>query len=547
MSQREQWGGWGAAVAVALLVLIAQWHSEMMMPGGLFPAVVWFPGPIVLAALLALPTTRWPLCIGAAVVGSATACIGTGRDILLQCVTLLGELALVAAAAWLLLRPHDRLRATDRLPVMTPDLARFVVVVVVLLPVIGAAWVIAASQQLHVPMQTHVHDGTQHVWLHLVLKRAQGYLLVVPAFVAIVSLLRRSWPVIGRRLPLELLLGAVFATALFLAWSVGLPSTFSPMLLLGPIAIVVWATRTFGMEGGFLGWAALYVPCVELTAMGRGPLVAADLGQTLHQVQGWGVACSLLILLLASVAHQRREARASLQQAYAQLSELARKTMLVQEEERSRIARELHDGISQSLASISIEMSALKRPMSGQDRTRAAEIQEHLLEVTEDVRQLSHDLHPSMLRYTSLAASLATLCEGRARIGGLRIACDTLDDMPLSEVQKLNLFRVAQEALHNVERHARASVACVSLFRDGDEVVLRIDDDGIGLPPGFTRRRSPGLGMVSIGERMKILGGRYAVGAGPAAGTRLEARMPLGAADGRLAPARPLRRTTEGP
>ena len=156
----------------------------------------------------------------------------------------------------------------------------------VVLPAIGAAWTIAASRQLHVPLPTQAHDSTQHVWLHLLLKRTQGYLLVVPAFVAMVSLLRRTTPVVGRRLPFELALGVVFAAALFLAWSVRLPSTFSPMLLLGPIAIVVWATRTFGMEGGFLGWAALYVPCVELAAAGRGPLVAADLGQTLHQVQG---------------------------------------------------------------------------------------------------------------------------------------------------------------------------------------------------------------------------------------------------------------------
>ena len=109
-------------------------------------------------------------------------------------------------------------------------------------------------------------------------------------------------------------------------------------------------------------------------------------------------------LLLLRGARLVREARASLETANARLRTLARVTLQVQEEERSRIARDLHDDISQSLAAISIEMSALRRTLHGTEQAHADEIQEGLLAVSEDVRRLSHDLHPSMLRYTSLAA-----------------------------------------------------------------------------------------------------------------------------------------------
>jgi len=229
-----------------------------------------------------------------------------------------------------------------------------------------------------------------------------------------------------------------------------------------------------------------------------------------------------------------REARASLETANARLGALARVTLQVQEEERSRIARDLHDDISQSLAAISIELSTLRRALHGTEQAQAEEIQEGLLAVSEDVRRLSHDLHPSMLRYTSLASSLSALCEGHTLAGGLRVECEALQDIPLTEAQKLNLFRVAQEGIHNVKRHARASVARVSLLSAGDDVLLCVEDDGIGVSPGFVPGTSQGLGMVSIGERMRLLGGRFSLSRREGGGTRLEVRCPL-------------RRTTEAP
>jgi len=150
-----------------------------------------------------------------------------------------------------------------------------------------------------------------------------------------------------------------------------------------------------------------------------------------------------------------------------------------------------------------------------------------LLAVSDDIRRLSHDLHPSILRYTSLAASLIALCESHTAPSNLRVDCAIHEDMALNNEQKLNLFRIAQEAIHNVESHARATVALLSLSRDGEDIVLRVDDDGIGIPEDLRRRMGGGLGMISMEERARSLGGTFQVMRMAEGGSRLEVRLPI--------------------
>lgn len=409
-----RWGDsatWSVAGAAAVLAAPAQVLVDAVWSSDRAVEWLWLPGPVVLCLLLLSGRNRWAACIGGALFGCALVCALRDVPMLPACVVLFGELGCVAAAAHLLLRARDDPAGAW---IGGGDVVRFLLVAGVLLPAIGAAWHLAASQQLRA-------DLGAGAWDDLTLARALGYLLLVPP-----------------------------------------------------------------------------------------------------------------ALLLLRGARLLREARASLESANARLRALARVTLQVQEEERSRIARDLHDDISQSLAAISIEMSALRRTLHGAEQARADEIQEGLLAVSEDVRRLSHDLHPSMLRYTSLAASLAALCEAHTLHGGLRVVCDARADLALSEAQKLNLFRIAQEGIHNVERHARARVARVSLSAANGDVLLRVEDDGIGLAGDFTLGASHGLGMVSIGERMRLLGGRFTLSRCEGGGTLLEARCPL-------------RRTTEAP
>jgi two-component system sensor histidine kinase UhpB len=200
----------------------------------------------------------------------------------------------------------------------------------------------------------------------------------------------------------------------------------------------------------------------------------------------------------------------------------------MQENERSRIARDLHDDVNQSLASISIELSGLKRNADETGRERIEALQEHLLGVSDDIRRLSHELHPSMLRYTSLAASLEALCASHSR-EELRVHCDTEETFALSEQQKLELFRIAQEALHNAEKHADATQVRIALRRDGKGALLRIEDDGRGLPPDYDASHHGGLGMISMAERVKTLRGEIVFSPAARGGTRVDVRFPVAA------------------
>lgn len=226
---------------------------------------------------------------------------------------------------------------------------------------------------------------------------------------------------------------------------------------------------------------------------------------------------------MLTLAEQLQAARSSLESAHQQLADLTLRMMRVQEAERARIARDLHDNINQSLASISIELSTFKRQVQPEWKTQVENLQERLLEVSSDVRRTSHELHPSLLRYTSLAAALQGLCDSHPTEHGTRLHCHVHDDLVPDDEQKLNLFRIAQEAIHNVVRHAHARNAWIRLQSDADETVLQVDDDGVGVPDGEFRGR--GFGVISIEERARLLGGTSSLKRREEGGSRLEVRF----------------------
>ena len=156
-----------------------------------------------------------------------------------------------------------------------------------------------------------------------------------------------------------------------------------------------------------------------------------------------------------------------------------------QEAERSRIARDLHDDVSQQLAGIAIMLSGLKRSLLGPDQRRVNEtlatLRERTMSVAEALRHLSHQLHPGVLKHTGLFAALRQHCAEAQKHHRLAVtfkATDDLDDIDADTA--LCLYRVAQEALNNVVKHARAETAMVELKRTTGDVALDITDDGIG-------------------------------------------------------------------
>jgi signal transduction histidine kinase len=150
------------------------------------------------------------------------------------------------------------------------------------------------------------------------------------------------------------------------------------------------------------------------------------------------------------------------------------------------------------------------------------------MRLSADLRHLSHELHPSALEHLGLLEALRERCDDFSQESGVAVRLDVSEAWPdVSDTFALCLYRVVQEALRNVATHARARNVTVSLDRLDGHLTMQVTDDGCGFDPQATRRRS-GLGLVSLAERVRMLGGELAIAAAPDAGTRLAVSLPTG-------------------
>ena len=226
----------------------------------------------------------------------------------------------------------------------------------------------------------------------------------------------------------------------------------------------------------------------------------------------------LLALLRASLAERERE-----------LSELSARLMSVQEEERQRLARELHDEFGQSLTAVNANLWLIERqaPEDAEAlRRRAAETRRLVARTLAAMRSLSQLFRPSVLDALGLMPSLDTLLGafGERHEIATSLAGDGLPARLPAEIETA-LYRITQEALTNVARHARAGRVRVGLTAMGGEVRLEIEDDGVGLVARDGAKAPGGTGLVGIRERVRALGGKLVLHG--ERGVRLEVRVPL--------------------
>jgi signal transduction histidine kinase len=209
-----------------------------------------------------------------------------------------------------------------------------------------------------------------------------------------------------------------------------------------------------------------------------------------------------------------------------------------QEEERRRIAREMHDDWTQRLALLGIDIARLEKhlgnPAMALPLLRA--MQKQLVSLSEDVHALSRQLHPSILDDLGLVEALRSECASFSRREGITVHYRPTE-MPsgLPKDVALCIYRVAQEALRNLAKHAAANQAWVSLVAAGPSLVLRVEDKGVGFDPARARAggavnapvRSPGLGLSSMEERVRLIEAELVVMSAPGQGTTIEVRVPL--------------------
>ncbi|HKB63517.1 MAG TPA: PAS domain-containing protein, partial [Burkholderiales bacterium] len=230
---------------------------------------------------------------------------------------------------------------------------------------------------------------------------------------------------------------------------------------------------------------------------------------------------------------ERKQAENALRDSGVQLQALSRRLVELQESERKELARELHDRVGQSLTALKINIDILQPALASQGNAEVlARVADSaaLLESTMDmIENVMSELRPPMLDDHGLAAALGWHARNFSRRTGIAVAVRGSEPAVRPALQvEIALFRIAQEALNNVAKHARARRVEIALDQVNGECVMSVQDDGIGFDgvEDTSDKPKPGLGMVTMRERAQAVGGHFEVQALPARGTQLTVRVP---------------------
>ena len=333
----------------------------------------------------------------------------------------------------------------------------------------------------------------------------------------------------------------------------------TPALLYLPLPFLLWAAIRFGPKGSSA--VLLFVTVFEIWVAihGHGPFASQSAESNALSVQLFLILASMPLLFLAALIKEREQAqeaatqkeerlvlaldtaqqasqalsvsREKLHQSHSQIRALLGKLIDAQESERRRISRQLHDDLNQKIASLSMGISQLKRKLPMQETALVVELdqlRENAATLTNDVRTLSHQLHPAVLEHLGLVTALESYISNfnleehievklNAEIGAERIPFQV----------SICLYRVAVEALRNVSRHSGATSAAISLTRSDDMIELQVSDSGKGFDVE-TFKNGGGLGLISIEERLRLLQGSCQIYSAPGRGTRLVVTVPSG-------------------
>ncbi len=258
---------------------------------------------------------------------------------------------------------------------------------------------------------------------------------------------------------------------------------------------------------------------------------------TLWEQHGKQILAGLTLLLLQSLViaillinrSQRIRAERSLHTSRSEAIQLAGRLLSAQEDERTRLARELHDDLSQRLAASAIEAGQLARKSTVSPGTRAtlAQLRDDLISLSDDVHSIARQIHPTILDDLGLADALRSECDRLAAREDTAVDCQCGDIPPdLRQEVSLCLYRVAQEALWNAARHAQSNRMDVRLTSDVEMIHLEVRDFGVGFDVEHATEQ-PGLGLASMRERVRLVNGRLTIHSQLGSGTSITVDIPL--------------------
>jgi signal transduction histidine kinase len=363
--------------------------------------------------------------------------------------------------------------------------------------------------------------GVERFWTN-----ALAELTLVPAIVLCssngISWLRRAS--VAQYLEAALLaVGTALVVVLVFGFQLFSPST-TPALLYLPVPFLLWAAARFGLGGLSFSLLSVALISIRYTMHGREPFPYVSMAQNVLSLQILLCVIAAPLMFLSAIMAEARRTQDSLRRISGSLIE-------AQEQERHRIARELHDDVVQRLALLSLELEGVQEDIpdvASELRTRIGTLQTETMRITDDVQLLSHELHSSKLEYLGIVGAAKNFCKEFSERQKVEVDFQS-HDVPtaLPTELSLSLFRVLQEALRNGAKHSGVKRFEVRLWGSTGEIQLTISDLGAGFDTE-TAMKSTGLGLTSMQERLRLVHGELSIKSQPGVGTTIHARVPLG-------------------
>jgi signal transduction histidine kinase len=494
----------------ALLLLVAIVYYGATKVGFAFtPAerpisTFWPPNALLLATLLLAPRRTWWMFLLAVLPAHLIAQLQTG-------------VPLATALGWFIGNTTEALIGASCISYFTNKTLLFESVRgVTIFLLFGVLLAPLATSFLDAAIVLGTGWGSHYwaLWSARLFTNTVAELVIVPT-VVLFGLNGLSW--IRKASPLQyveagLLSVATVSIAVFAFGAAGGWRGNTPALIFIPLPFLLWAAVRFGSGGMHASLLTIAVISIWNAMHGHDPFTTGTRVESVLTLQIFLCTIAVPLMLLSAFMLELRQSTSKVVEA--------------QEAERRRIARELHDDVCQQLTLVQLELEELRDESDSALKPRVGRLYEQVADAFKTTREISHGLHPANLAHVGIDAALRNLCldiQAEKSLGIYFISEKTLPR--LSDNISLCLYRIAQTALQNVVKHSHARNATVTLTVDRERVSLHIVDDGVG----FVVEQYPatGLGLDSMRERVRLVGGKLEVISAPMRGTTIEASLPL--------------------
>ena len=494
------------ALGVMLVSYLAARLGATMVVSSLGLSVLWPPSALLVAAMLLVPRRNWLVLLPAGLAGAALENLqlgftlaATGHFFLANTI----EFLIIGLGLGYFFDGVPRLNSSKAL-------AKYCFFAVFLGPLVAATIGAGAS------------SGSYAVnWRIWFFSDMLSFLTLTPAILSWASA-GRAW--INRSIRTTLEAAALLGTLAILGYLVLLaPWKTLPSTLYCFVPLLLWAALRFGSLGVSTSMVIISFLSIWGAMHGHGPFTGSEPTRNVLSLQVFLIFAATPFMALAAVVEERASARLV-------EKELSRRLISAQEQERIRIARELHDDVCQRLAMLSINIKKAAKH-DGNGNTSVAEQLEQVWQqcsgLAHDVQALSRELHPSTLEHVGLTTAVKSHCREVAQQNGVIV--EVSDSTQLSSLPRdvsLSIFRVVQEALRNAVKYSGQKHIKVSLQENSGHLELEVSDQGVGFEVR-DKRNGGGLGLISMAERISQVNGTFSIDSQPNVGTRIRARVPL--------------------